>query len=165
MGSVNISWTYQHGRSHANTWTATSLHFQWQKEKCLPGIVTICRTGDAGCGIAWRIVSVVLMGGQWDVRLALQTQTPDTILQAVPHPASPALQPTALLSSTHIPNYIYLLTPYPQSTAHRQQCTHLALCLDGGLLQDLDALLLLLHHLGFPFVLPQELGIAPPGVL
>lgn len=43
--------------------------------------------------------------------------------------------------------------------------THLALRLDSGLLQHLNALLLLLHYLGLSFVLPQELSIASLGVL
>ena len=42
---------------------------------------------------------------------------------------------------------------------------HLALRLHSGLLQHLDALLLLLHHLGFGFIFPQELSVAPFSVL
>lgn len=43
--------------------------------------------------------------------------------------------------------------------------TDLALRLDSGLLQHLDSLLLLLHHLRFVLVLPQELSVPPFSVL
>lgn len=43
--------------------------------------------------------------------------------------------------------------------------TDLALCFDGGLLKNLDALLLFFHDFGLPNILPQELCIAALGIL
>jgi len=113
-----------HDGLHADTWTATSFCFQCQREKPSPEIMSICRTAhaelemqDVGLpGGKWQ--AFVFLGGQGGVRSSFKTQMHDTILWAIPHPASPALQPTALLTSTHIPNYIHLLIPYPRSIAN-----------------------------------------------
>jgi len=80
MRSFTACCTDLHDGLHADTWTATSFRFQCQKGKCSPGIMTVCRTGDAELEMqdgglrGAKCQAFVFWGSQWDVRLSFKNK-------------------------------------------------------------------------------------------